>query len=82
MYSHFQIVEDRGGLLVVYATSDEASLAVKKLHGENKGADSVPMVACKNFVPPVLATGHNPDIFVVRDLPDGEVYSFSLSDYF
>ena len=83
----FQIKEGRGGVIVTYASPLQASLAAKELHGKKKEAEKFLRIACIDFAPPVLATGHKPGIFVVTDLPDGKTtilfYSwmiFKLSD--
>lgn len=51
-------------VVVIFSTPKEASKAVKKYHGKNG------MVVCKDFAPPILVTGHKPDLFFLRDVPD------------
>ncbi|KAE8745760.1 hypothetical protein FOCC_FOCC007556 [Frankliniella occidentalis] len=64
-----QIVEDRGGLIVTFNNAKSASSAIKKLHGK-AAADNKSVVACRDLNPPILASGHNPDLFVIRDVPE------------
>ncbi|KAK3927178.1 RNA-binding protein 34 [Frankliniella fusca] len=64
-----QMVEDRGGLIVTFSSDDAVSSAILKLHGK-KAANQKQIVACRDFNPPILASGHKQDLFVIRDVPD------------
>lgn len=58
----FQI---EGGSVVKFSKSDRARKAVSKYHGKDD------MIVCEGFTTPLIALGHNPDIFVVRNVPQG-----------
>lgn len=60
-----QFIEDQDGFRVAFSSVEEAELALNKFHGK-KGA-----IVCQDLVPPILVAGHKPDLFVIKDVPDG-----------
>ncbi|XP_034233052.1 uncharacterized protein LOC117640579 [Thrips palmi] len=59
---HDRIEQIEGGSLVTFSSSKRARKAVSTHHGKNG------KIVCLGFTPPLIALGHNPDIFVIRNL--------------
>lgn len=73
-----QIQPVKGGFKVTFSSSVKAQKAVSQYHGK------AGLIVCQDFTPPLLAKGHNPDVFVIREVPEeitiAELWTFINAD--